>query len=184
MPAKRKTSANEIYQIKITLLWTEIWRCLLVPSDLTLDLLHYVLQAAMGWENDHLHEFRVGQHSYGEPDIEDMMDEGEVQLNQVLRRVGSKVEYTYDFGDNWEHSIVLEKRLPIDPKLTYPLCIAGERACPPEDCGGVGGFFQLMEAIRNPDHPEHEEQLEWVGEDYDPEAFSIETVNRKFREGV
>ena len=184
MPIKQKSSTNEIYQIKITLLGTEIWRRLLVPSDLTLAKLHDIVQAAMGWEDDHLHEFRAGRQTYGTPDrdadafnMEGRIDERKVRLHQVLGRVGAKAVYTYDFGDSWEHGIVLEKRLPAAPNMTYPVCTGGERACPPEDCGGIGGFYDLVEAIQDPQHYRHEELLDWVGEDYDPEEFSIEKVN-------
>ena len=96
----------------------------------------------------------------------------------VLGRTGAKAKYTYDFGDGWEHSIVLEKRLAPDPNLVYPTCTDGRRACPPEDCGGVGGFYALLDAISDPHHKQHEEMREWVGDDYDPEVFSIDTVNR------
>lgn len=187
MPIKRKSSTDEIYQIKVTLLWTKppIWRRLLIPADLTLAKVHDVLQSAMGWEQSHLHEFRVGRRRYGEPDpyergfgMENQIDERKVRLHEVLGRVGAKAVYTYDFGDSWEHGLVLEKRLPTDPSLAYPSCIGGQRACPPEDCGGLPGFYQLLEAIQDPDHEQHEELLEWVGEEYDPEAFSMETVNR------
>jgi hypothetical protein len=187
MPIKRKSSTDEIDQIKVTLLGTEppIWRRLLIPADLTLARLHDVLQSAMGWEQSHLHEFRVGRQSYGEPDpneggfdIESRIDERKVRLHEVLGRIGKKAVYTYDFGDGWEHGLVLEKRLPADPNLAYPACTGGQRACPPEDCGGIGGFYELLEAIQNPDHERHEELLDWVGEECDPEAFSIETVNR------
>jgi len=95
----------------------------------------------------------------------------------VLGRVGAKATYTYDMGDSWEHGIVLEKRLPIDPGTAYPVCTGGERACPPEDCGGIGGFYDLLDALGDPAHEQHEEIQDWVGDDYDPDAFSIEDVN-------
>jgi hypothetical protein len=97
---------------------------------------------------------------------------------QLPARVGAKIVYTYDFGDEWEHGIVLEKGLPVDPKMAYPLCMGGGGACPPEDCGGIGGFYSLLEALQNPRDPQHEELLERVGGDYDPENFSIESINR------
>jgi len=187
MPAKPKSSSGEIYQIKVTLLGTRppIWRRLLVPADLTLGGLHDVLQSAMGWDQSHLHEFRVGQQRYGAPDptgggfgMEDQIDERKVRLHQVLSRVGAKAVYTYDFGDGWEHGIVVEKRLPVDPNLAYPACTGGRRACPPEDCGGIPGFYELLNAIRNPNHENREDLLDWLGGEYDPKAFSIETVNR------
>lgn len=184
MPTERKSSGNEIYQIKVTLLWTAppIWRRLLVPSDITLSNLHDLLQLAMGWTDSHLHEFLFRGQCYGPTDPErgvaEGIDERKVRLNQLLVRVGAKIVYTYDFGDGWEHGIVLEKGLPVDPNMAYPLCTGGVGACPPEDCGGIGGFYRLLEVIRNPQHDEYEELLEWVGEDYDPEKFSIEAINR------
>jgi len=190
MPTKKKSAPQEIYRIKVTLLGASppIWRRLLVPADLTLAQLHDALQAAMGWEDDHLHEFRIGQQRFGVPDpddrlmgIPDVSSERAVRLSTVLGRIGAKAVYTYDFGDGWEHAIVLEKRLPADPNLTYPLCTAGQRACPPEDCGGIGGFYDLLEAISDPNHDRHEEMLDWVGDDFDPAAFSLDDVNRRLR---
>src|SRR5580658_696992 len=177
----------DIYQLKVTLLGTDppIWRRLLVPADLILAKLHDVLQIAMGWEDSHLHEFSVGKQIYGRPNPEERyfgsglptINDRKVRLEDVLPRARSKLVYTYDMGDSWEHGVVVEKRLPVDPNLTYPVCIGGERACPPEDCGGVPGFYGLLEAIRNPDDERGEEMLEWLGKEYDPQAFSVEDVN-------
>ncbi len=158
-----------------------------MPADLTLVYLHHVLQAAMAWDDDHLHDFRIGQRRFAmpDPDNDDLMgmpeegDERTVPLSSVLARVGAKAVYTYDFGDCWEHSIVLEKRLPPEPGLTYPLCTAGKRACPPEDCGGIGGFYDLLEVMGDPKHGRHKEMREWLGDDFDPAAFSLESVNRR-----
>ena len=159
----------EIYQLKVTLLGTKplIWRRLLVPADLVLASLHGILQTAMGWQNSHFYEFRVGKQIYGRPNPE-----------EVLPKVRSKLVYTYDMGDSWEHSVVVEKRLPADPNQTYPMCIGGERACPPEDSGGVPGFWGLLEAIEHPEEERGAEMLEWLGSEYDPAAFSVEDVNR------
>jgi hypothetical protein len=185
-------SGGEIFQILVTLLGTDppIWRRVLAPADLTLARFHDVLQRVMGWEYSHMHEFDFGRQRYGEPDpfesgsgLGETLDEGKVRLSEVLRRAGAKGIYTYDFGDGWEHEILLEKRLPADPKQAYPVCVAGERACPPEDCGGIPGFYDLLEAIENPDHPQHDELLDWLGGGYDPQAFSIEAVNRALRPG-
>jgi Plasmid pRiA4b ORF-3-like protein len=184
MATVRKSSGNAIYQIKVTLLWSSppVWRRLLVPSDITLSDLHYLVQRAMGWDNFHLHEFRCHGRRYGPTDPEhgglDRIDERKVRLNQLLVRAGAKINYTYDFGDNWEQAVVLEKSLPLDPSRAYPECTGGARAGPPEDCGGIGGFYDLLEAIRHPQHPRHEEILEWLGEDYDPEKFSVEAINQ------
>lgn len=188
MPTKKMSAPQEIYQIKVTLLGASppIWRRLLVPADLTLAQLHVALQAAMGWEDSHLHEFRIGQRRFGVPDPDDRLmgmpqvsSERAVRLSTVLGRIGAKAVYTYDFGDDWEHAIVLEKRLPADAHLRYPLCIAGKRACPPEDCGGIGGFYSLLDAIRDPNHDQHEEMRDWLGADFDPIAFSLDDINRR-----
>ena len=184
MATKRASASEEIYQLKITLLGAEppIWRRLLVPAGFTLERLHYVLQVAMGWADGHLHEFFIDQERYGTPDLADsagfdpVSSERKAKLSKVLG-TGSKALYTYDFGDGWEHTIVLEKVLPMDPGHPYPFCTGGERRCPPEDCGGIPGFYNLLEAIGDPKHEEYEEMRDWVGEDFDPEAFSVEVVN-------
>jgi hypothetical protein len=187
MPTKKKVVQPEIYQLKVTLLGTRppIWRRLLVPADLTLAQLHSVVQAAMGWQDGHLHEFSIGQRRFGRPDPEDQFmgvpsaeNEATVRLAGILGRVVSKAIYTYDFGDSWEHSIVLEKELPVDPNTTYPICTGGKLACPPEDCGGVPGFYDLVDALADPNHERHEEVLEWIGDDFNSQAFSVDEVNQ------
>jgi hypothetical protein len=187
MTTKKIESPQDIYQIKVTLLGTKplIWRRLLVPSSLTLAQLHDVLQIAMGWENGHMHEFRVGQRRFGRPEPADPFmrmpsaeSERTARLFDVLQRGGAKLIYTYDLGDSWEHAIVLEKQLPPDPDAKYPTCIDGKLACPPEDCGGILGFYDLLDALADPNHGRHEELREWIGDDFDPKAFSVENVNR------
>ena len=188
MPTNPIQKSQEIYRIKVTLLGTDppIWRRLLVPADLTLEQLHDVLQLAMGWEDCHLHDFRIGQQRYGKPDPMERefggprtANERTARLFQVLGRAGIKAVYTYDFGDGWEHKIAVEKRLAPEPGRAYPTCIAGERHRPPEDCGGIPGFYNLLEAIGDPSHEQHEELLDWLGDGFDPEAFSVEEVNRQ-----
>ena len=185
--ATKTESVSDIYQIKVTLLGTKppIWRRLLVPADLTLAQLHNVLQIAMGWEDGHMHEFRVGQRRFGQPEPADPFmrmprteSERTARLSAVLGRTGAKMIYVYDFGDSWEHGIVLEKQLAIDPNTTYPLCIDGQLACPPEDCGGIHGYYALLQARTNPRHPRHKELCDWIGNEFSPEAFSVEKVNR------
>ena len=131
-----------------------------------------------------MHEFSLGQRRIGRPNPEDRLmgmpaveSERTVRLSGILGRVGSKAIYTYDFGDSWEHSLVLEKRLPVDPSTAYPVCTDGEFACPPEDCGGIPGFYDRVEALSDPTHPRYEEMLDWIGE-FDAQAFSVENVNR------
>jgi hypothetical protein len=188
MAPKKIWLPQEIYQLKVTLLDTRppIWRRLLVPAGLTLEVLHDVLQLAMGWYDSHLHEFRVGQKRFGKPDPDDeLMDlpavgnERTAHLFKVLGKAKAKAMYTYDFGDSWEHAIVVEKVLPPEPGVAYPLCVAGKLQCPPEDCGGIPGYYNLLEAIRDPEHEEHEDMLDWVGGDYDPQAFAVDDVNRR-----
>jgi len=187
MATKKIASPQEIYQIKVTLLGTKppIWRRLLVPADLTLAQLHDVLQTAMGWDDGHMHEFRVGQRRFGRPEPADpfmrmprIESERTTRLSAVLQRVGAKMIYAYDFGDSWEHAIVLEKQLPADPDARHPTCIDGKLACPPEDCGGIPGFYDLLDALDDPNHERHEELSDWIGEDFDPQAFSADLVNR------
>ena len=134
MPVKTHTVPSEIYKLKVTLLGTKppIWRRLLVPANLTLAQLHAVLQVAMGWQDGHMHEFSIGERRIGIPNPQDRLmgmppveNEQKVRLSGVLARVGAKAIYTYDFGDSWEHGIILEKCLPPVPDTTYPLCIVG-----------------------------------------------------------
>src|SRR5579862_6580908 len=175
------------YQLKVSLLGSRppIWRRLLVPSDLTLGDLHTILQTAMGWLDSHLHEFRIGGQTYGRPDREDSFvdrpqpsDERKVRLDGAIRMVGADLIYAYDFGDDWEHEVVLEKILPPVSGRRYPACLGGERHCPPEDCGGVPGYEELLRVIRDRHHPDHADTRRWLGGDFDPEQFSVDEVNR------
>ena len=182
MPSKAR-----IYQVKVTLDESKppIWRRILVPGPVTLQYLHYVLQMAMGWTNSHLHQFIVGRTYYGEPHPDydfEMRDERRVKLNQIATSEGFKFRYEYDFGDSWIHTLLVEKILEPQPGQQYPVCIKGRRACPPEDVGGVWGYEMFLEAIRDPDHPEHEDYLEWIGGEFDPEAFDLEEMNEALSE--
>jgi len=170
-----------VYQLKITLrdIKPPVWRRVLV-KDCTLTRLHDVIQTCMGWSDSHLHAFEIGGEQYGEPDPDGTMeteDARRVQLSQIVAQGYKKFAYVYDFGDNWDHTIQVEKVLAPEPGVRYPCCIAGKRACPPEDCGGPPGYDDFLEAIRNPSNPEHEDMLEWIGGEFDPEAFDIEAVN-------
>lgn len=177
--------SKKIYQVKVTLKGSKppIWRRLEVEADTRLDRLHDILQVAMGWTNSHLHQFIVGRTFYGElhPDYDgwgaDMLDEKKVKLSQLATREGFKFIYEYDFGDSWEHELLLEKILVPEVGINYPRCVKGKRACPPEDVGGVWGYESFLEAIRDPNHPEHLDMLDWLGEDFDPEAFNLAETN-------
>ncbi len=178
-------AANTIYQLKVTLAGSKppIWRRVQTPGSTTLAGLHRIIQKVMGWENQHLHQFSIGGVIYGppEPDLDDaafeMKDERRARLFQVAPTVGGKFTYEYDFGDGWEHSVVVERIMEPQPGVHYPHCVAGRRACPPEDSGGVWGYDDLIETLKNPSNPEYEEMREWVGDNFNPEAFSLDAVN-------
>lgn len=182
---KPATSVGTIYQLKVTLRRSKppIWRRILVPADTKLSRLHNILQVAMGWTNSHLHMFRVGKTHFGVPSADldwmEVFDERKATLAEVLPRAKSKMMYEYDFGDCWEHDVLVEKILDADPDAAYPACLAGKRACPPEDCGGVWGYEGFLEAIADPRHPEHESSLEWIGGAFDPEAFDPVWVSKR-----
>lgn len=177
MPTPMRLSpSGSVFQLKITLLGTapSIWRRVLVDGSSTLDHVHEVIQAAFGWCNYHLHQFEVGEARYGVPDPDDdwdpPRDERRTRLDAVADE-GSSFRYVYDFGDDWRHQIVVEKILPASTDTSVPACVDGRRACPPEDCGGTGGYRDLLAILADPTHPEHDEQIEWVGRPFDPELF-------------
>jgi hypothetical protein len=186
-------ASEKIYQIRVDLkdIRPPIWRRLLVPADITLDYLHTFLQIAMGWMDSHLHSF---QHNGVEicdselaqdseyPSHVQVLDEAEVTLDSLLQKAGDKLTYEYDFGDNWIHVVKLEKILPADPTEIYPICIAGRRACPPEDVGGVWGYKAFLEALADEAHPDHEEYMTWIDGDFDPEEFDLEEINDELQD--
>jgi len=179
--------SQNIYQIKVTLQDSHpsIWRRIQVNSDINLGKLHEVLQIAMGWSNSHLYGFRVGLICYSEPDPhfpDDTIDGRDIRLDEIVIE-GDTFIYDYDFGDSWEHEIQIEKILSAEPGAHYPLCLAGERACPPEDCGGVPGYDYLLEALSDPTNSKYAELLEWIDEDFDPEAFDLDAVNAALGSG-
>ena len=174
--AKSTSGVNrKVVSLKVTLRDTKppVWRRLLVPGETTLADLHRAIQAAMGWEDYHLHTFDIAGRQYGDPRaVDDVADEKRVTLNGLIKSGVARFAYTYDFGDNWEHALVVEKRLPDIEALSRPICTAGKRRCPPEDCGGPWGYLELLEVLADPAHPEHAERREWLGEDFDPEDFN------------
>lgn len=191
MASGQSTSETSVYQLKVTLLDVHppIWRRLQVWGDSTLADLHDAIQAAMGWNDSHLHEFLIGETRYGEPDMEEeqaarIEDEGRVLLLDVLEREGIRFRYVYDFGDGWEHEILVEKILAPDPDVFYPNCIAGERACPPEDVGGVPGFERFLQAMADPADPEHNEYMTWFGGEFFPDEFDVEEANEALQEMI
>jgi hypothetical protein len=161
-----------------------IWRRVLVPGKWTLGALHYVIQVAMGWTNSHLHQFIVGDDYISLYPVEGVTSKNSarVALAEIALKPKTKFVYEYDFGDSWEHDIIVEAIVQPKARVRYPTCVAGKRACPPDDCGGVYGYENLLAIIRDPDHEEHEDMTAWLEEmrpDFDPEAFDIHEVNRR-----
>jgi len=186
-----KTNAP-CFQVRITLhdIQPAIWRRILVSSETKLSQFHDIIQTAMGWQNSHAHMFKVGIVRFTTPfQAEDLVELTAIDARQVkLHHLVAPYrpysgdfhfacEYDYDFGDRWSHDVVFEDVLDADPNRKVPVCIAGERACPPEDVGGAYGYESFLEALKNPDHPEHAYQLGWIGHDFDPEKFDVEVVN-------
>lgn len=176
------------YQIEIELLGSKpkIWRRLIIPSDMLLSDLHKVIQTTMGWTNSHLHLFAKGAvilEPMPEDDFMDMSgtDYAGYTIDSLLKKKNDKVRYEYDFGDGWEHIIILEKVID-DFDNELPVCADGAMNCPPEDVGGIPGFQNFKKALKNTRHPEHKMYKEWIGGDYDPEYFDIEVINDKLRD--
>ncbi len=186
MPKKSK-KPTALYQMKVTLTGSKppIWRRLIVNDNTRLDHMHDILQAAMGWDDYHLHQFRVGDTYYGVPDPEyavffEIMDERKFCLRDLISEPKKSFVYEYDFGDSWEHKILLEKILPPGSHET-PVVIKGKKACPPEDCGGIWGYEELLKALQDPEDEEHEAMLDWVGGEFDPDEFDLEIINIRLR---
>ena len=181
-----RTTTRVVYQIKVTLKGSKppIWRRMQITSDTTLVQFHRILQCVMGWEGSHLYQFVIGGIAHGDPGMVGEWDAEDARtgtLAALVRGEKSKLLYEYDFGDSWEHELLVEKILPLDEGKRYPVCLTGKRACPPEDCGGVWGYASFLEAIHDPEHPEHEEMLEWIGGEFDPEVFALDEVNMELQ---
>ncbi len=183
---------NKIFQVQIALKNSnpKIWRRVLIPSDLLLSDFHKVIQTTMGWSNSHLHQFIKDQVYYTVrfPD-DDSWDDGEnvdytekkLRVSDLLTAENETITYEYDFGDSWGHEIILEKILPVGEKTQYPTCLTGKRSCPPEDCGGVWGYADMLKILKHPDHDEYEGIVEWLGDEFDPAYFDKEEVNDLLR---
>jgi hypothetical protein len=182
--------ANKVFQFKITLKDIDpiIWRQILVPESYSFWDLHVAIQDAMGWLDYHLHVFRIKRKQsrkfteIGIPD-EDRFDGDpeilpgwEIPIYDYFTEVGSTSDYEYDFGDGWEHEVILEGILLREKGQKYPRCIGGARACPPEDCGGIPGYYNLLKVISDPSHDKYEEMITWLGKKYDPDEFVPEMI--------
>jgi len=180
-------SFNEIATVRIELKDSDplIWRQVEVPTSITLKTLHAIIQATVGWLDYHLWEFAIAGRRYGLPSDEDwgtvpLSDANRVRLRDVLGPRKTKIDYTYDFGDGWEHRLTVTQIRPGEPDIAYPRYIGGERNGPPEDCGGISGFYAMLEAAADPEHPDHGEAKEWL-DDYDPD--NIEELPIKYALG-
>jgi hypothetical protein len=178
--AGRAEDGDAVYQVKVSLrrIRPPVWRRLRLPGGTSLGELHEVLQVAFGWDDQHLHAFEVGKRRFGPQDrgLEGVGDERGARLREMAPAAGSRLRYTYDFGDSWEHDIVVEKVLPPDG-VPHAVCVGGRHAAPPEDCGGVWGYEALCEILADPTHPEHAERLAWLGHPHDPAAFDRAATN-------
>jgi hypothetical protein len=177
--------SRQIYQLRVTLLdvTPSVWRRLALPGGYTLDRVHRAIQYAMGWQDYHLHSFEIDGHQYGVPDPDgelDLRDELDIRLDAATGK-DSRFGYTYDFGDWWEHEVLVETVFPAEPDERYPLCLEGERACPPEDVGGAHGYVQFLAALNDPGHPEHDAMAEWIGRRFDPGYFVPEPATTLMR---
>lgn len=177
---------DTVYRLKISIHETKppIWRRVLVPSSTTLAELHEVIQAAFGWYNCHLHGFEISDERYGITEGEHFgdppTDERSTKLSDVAVE-GDKFVYVYDFGDYWQHKIVVEKVEAAQPATTYPVLVTGRRACPPEDCGGPWGFYDFLAAVSDPEHEEHDTMLDWVGGEFDPADADLDGFQARLR---
>jgi len=177
--ASKDAAADRVLSLKVTLKRTKppIWRRILVPESMTLGELSEAILAAMGWDGGHLHAFDVDGRRYGDPATTDeVADDSRATLKALLESGVKRFGYTYDFGDGWEHTIAIEKT---EGPVPGPACVAGARKCPPEDCGGVWGYAELLEILADPGHPEREERLEWIGGEFDPEEFDVAEADKR-----
>lgn len=177
-----------IYELEVSLTGSDplIWRRIKVPGNSHLGWLHAVLQVAVGWTNSHLHQFIAGENRYSDPASAKeqyegdppILDERKAKLMSLLPTEGDGMFYEYDFGDSWEHLVSVVRILPPDADLeSKALCLDGARACPPDDCGGIGGYEELLKALKNRKHPEHKAMKEWLGRPFNPELFDIAKTN-------
>ncbi len=182
---KEKTGEQVVYQIKVTLAGSDppIWRRIQVTGDTTLATLHRVLQIVMGWEDYHLHDFEIRGARFGDPEFLSVglsappLDEADTRLSELVLTPKTEFTYEYDFGDSWIHQLLVEEVLERRDDVHYPRCVAGEKAAPPEDVGGIWGYYEYLEILADPEHEEHEDYVEWRGEDFDADAFDLAQIN-------
>jgi Plasmid pRiA4b ORF-3-like protein len=178
-----KKAPLPIYRLKITLIGIKppIWRRMQCPASFKLCCLHAAIQIAMGWTDSHLHQWEKDGKNWGVPEWDefdelDLIDESKTRLADVLQLEGDSIIYAYDFGDNWQHNVVLEKIIPVRDVVKAPICFGGERRCPPEDVGGVSGYEEFLEAIFDPQHENYEQYVRWAGGHFIDE-FDLKAAN-------
>ena len=181
---------KKTYQIQIALRWSKpkIWRRILVPSDLLLADFHKIIQTTMGWTNSHLHQFIKDRIFYTQRmDDDDFWEEmdnvdySKIKISDLLKKEKDKIIYEYDFGDSWEHDIILEKIENNGMNKNIPTCLTGKNSCPPDDCGGIWGYSEMLEILKHPDHEEYEEYVEWLGKEFDPKYFDKNEINEMLK---
>jgi len=181
---------KSIYQIKIVLKGSKpkIWRRILVPSDLLLSDLHKIIQTTMGWTNSHLHQFIKDKTFYVQKSTEDdfwwninYMDYAKIKISVLLKKEKDKIIYEYDFGDGWEHDIILEKIRNETANKNIPICLTGKNNCPPEDCGGIWGYYEMLESIKNPNNDKYNDYIDWLGYEFDPTYFNKDEINEMLK---
>ena len=179
------------YKFKISLDNTspEIWRKILVRSNMNLLEFHLAIQISMGWTNSHLYEFKIENNSYqtlyeNDDDYEenDFIDAGTETLERLLHFPGEQFSYLYDFGDCWKHTITFEKSESASKIFEYPLCIDGAQSCPPEDCGGLGGYYEMLKILKSGSKAQKQEYHEWLGKKFDPAFFDVKKVNKELKQ--
>jgi hypothetical protein len=169
---------DPLLQVRVTLADVDdppVWRRVVMPASYTLDRVHAIIQASMGWEESHLHMFRIKDREYGPAYLDaelETLGESQFRIGDLMKP-GDRAGYEYDFGDGWEHELAVEASAVADADTVYPACTGGEGACPPEDCGGPGGFADLKDLLAGPPDPERDEMRTWAGEDYDPAHFDL-----------
>ena len=172
---------NHVYQLKIKLLDTQpsVWRRLRVRGSVTFAKLHSVLQDVMGWDDKHLYHFQIGDRAFEAPDPEASGENARRhRLGSLDLEPGHKFLYVYDLGDDWHHEVTVEGLSALLPDEDYPICIDGENACPPEDCGGPAGYAEILLALESPDDPAFRERLEWLDPSFRPATFDVRATNR------
>jgi len=191
---------TQTYQVKISLLGTKIWRRILVPKNYTFYDLHVAIQNAMGWTDSHLHCFEQrekGENFHKRTLVIDSPYEVELYehkvpsfyatetpITRIFKAIGDSIYYVYDFGDNWEHQVVLEHIIPKVPGIKYPLCVGGKLACPPEDCGGIFGYQECVDASNGKGRKELREWLDpdWGPNYFDPKKVKFQNPRKRFLE--